>query len=135
MTQLFEIQHGNGDFLADGGLRRVCRKEEDLYDDFLYLCKTNQAKEGSIMATMELSAMQAQIAREVLNIEDAELLKKIQRSIKRLCSKAKAEAEEEYRPATKKEILAGFAEACKEAKLIREGKLKGIPANELIHEL
>ncbi len=87
------------------------------------------------MATMELSAMQAQIAREVLNIEDAELLKKIQRSIKRLCSKAKAEAEEEYRPATKEEILAGFAEACKEAKLIREGKLKGIPANELIHEL
>ena len=47
------------------------------------------------MATMELSAIQAQIAREVLNIEDAELLKKIQRSIKRLCSKAKAEAERE----------------------------------------
>ena len=84
---------------------------------------------------MELSAMQAEVAREVLNIEDLDLLKKIQRSIKRLCAKAKEETEEECRPMTKEEILADFAEACKEAKLIREGKLKAIPAKDLINEL
>ena len=87
------------------------------------------------MATMELSAMQAQIAREVLNIEDMEVLKKIQRSIKRLCTKEKEEAEEEYRPATKEEVLEGLAEACKEAKLYREGKLQLKSLEEVLNEL
>ena len=56
-------------------------------------------------------------AREVLNIEDAELLKKIQRSIKRLCSKAKAEAEA---AAAKAEKAARKAEAKANAPSMRE---------------
>lgn len=35
----------------------------------------------------------------------------------------------------KAEVMAGIAEAVEELKLIREGKLKGIPAEEMLHEL
>jgi hypothetical protein len=44
------------------------------------------------------------------------------------------EVEDDNEP-TKKEILAGLKEAVEEVKLIRAGKIKGIPARELFDEL
>ena len=36
---------------------------------------------------------------------------------------------------TKSEIMDGLSEACKDIKLMREGKLKGRPIEELLNEL
>ena len=44
-----------------------------------------------------------------------------------------AEDEESYM--TKSEIMDGLSEACKDIKLMREGKLKGRPIEELLNEL
>ena len=44
-----------------------------------------------------------------------------------------AEDEEPYM--TKSEIMDGLSEACKDIKLMREGKLKGRPIEELLNEL
>ena len=48
---------------------------------------------------------------------------------------AVAEEGEAYRPLTKAEVLEDIGQAFREAKLIREGKLKAIPAEELLNEL
>ena len=44
-----------------------------------------------------------------------------------------AEDEEPYM--TKSEIMDGLSESCKDIKLMREGKLKGRPIEELLNEL
>lgn len=44
-----------------------------------------------------------------------------------------AEDEEPYM--TKSEIMDGLSETCKDIKLMREGKLKGRPIEELLNEL
>jgi hypothetical protein len=46
----------------------------------------------------------------------------------------KVETETERAP-TKKEILAGIKQAVKEVNLIKAGKMKGIPARQLLDEL
>lgn len=46
-----------------------------------------------------------------------------------------SEAEAEYRPLTKAELIADVNEMCEEIKQIRAGKLKGRPAEELLNEL
>ena len=40
-----------------------------------------------------------------------------------------------YRPKTKAELIEDLNEVCDEIKLIRAGKLKGRPAEELLNEL
>jgi len=46
-----------------------------------------------------------------------------------------AEPQEEYRPRTEEEILAGISEALHEVKLHKEGKIKLNTARELLDEL
>ncbi len=46
-----------------------------------------------------------------------------------------AEEEEAYRPLTKAEVRANVKQAFREAKLVREGKLEAIPAEDLFDEL
>jgi hypothetical protein len=48
---------------------------------------------------------------------------------------AVAEPQEEYRPRTEEEILAGISEALHEVKLHKEGKIKLKTARELLDEL
>ena len=48
---------------------------------------------------------------------------------------AVAEEGEAYRPLTREEMAAEVEEMCQEVKLIRAGKLKGRPAEELLYEL
>lgn len=93
------------------------------------------------MNTINLSA---EIFRELSYIADDEnYLKKALNSIKQLVSqkekaqqaKETAEADEAYRPLSKAEILDNIEKAFKDAKLVREGKLKAIPAEELLHDL
>lgn len=93
------------------------------------------------MNTINLSA---EIFRELSYIADDEnYLKKALSSIKQLVSQKEkaqqtkeiAEADEEYRPLSKAEILDNIEKAFRDAKLVREGKLKAIPAEELLHDL
>ena len=87
------------------------------------------------MSTMEL---QNELIRMILNVQDEKLLEKLKKMIG---YGAKAEAvagtvSEEAEPyMTKAEIETHIAQSCKEVKLMREGKLKGIPAEELLNEL
>lgn len=88
------------------------------------------------MTSMELNALRGELAREILNVEDIELLKKVKRSISQIIAKAKKEeANDEYRPATKAEILENLDRACKEVKLYREGKLELKSLEEALDEL
>ena len=93
------------------------------------------------MNTINLSA---EIFRELSYIADDEnYLKKALSSIKQLVSQKEkaqqakeiAEADEEYRPLSKAELLDNIEKAFRDAKLVREGKLKAIPAEELLHDL
>ena len=45
------------------------------------------------MTTMELNAMRGELAREILNIENTELLKKVQRYLKRAMKTEKEEVD------------------------------------------
>ena len=83
------------------------------------------------MTTMELNAMRGELARDILNIESVELLKKIQRYIKRA---VKVEQEEtEY--IEKEEILNSIREGLKEIKEARRTGRKLMTAEELLNEL
>lgn len=74
--------------------------------------------------------MQIELIREILDIKNVKVLE----SVKKMLIHAKA-AEDEKSYMTKNEIMDGLAEACKDIKLMREGKLKGRPIEELLNEL
>ena len=95
---------------------------------------------------MNSMSLNAEILRELSYIADDETrLKKALNYVRRLVSQQKeeemqsaskvAEEGEAYRPLTKAELVAELKEMCDEVKLIRAGKVKGRPAEELLNEL
>ena len=89
---------------------------------------------GNAMSTIELNALRGELAHDILNIEDIELLKKIKRSVNRLVS-LKQKAEEDYVPKTKAEILDDLKEVSEQIKLARAGRIKGEPLKDFFNEL
>ena len=97
------------------------------------------------MTTTTLESLQNEVIRDVLNVRDVHILKKLKNFLR--CEERKtheyaaskpasAVASEEAEPyMTKEEILANFDQACKELKLNLEGKLEFKPAEELLNEL
>ena len=88
---------------------------------------------------MSLEAVQTELIRDILNIDDILILEKVRKMLRReekiaeqgtLCV-----AEEEVPYMTKAEILENFDQACKELKLNLEGKLEFKDAEELLNEL
>ena len=88
--------------------------------------------------------LNAELLRELSYIADEEnYLKKALKAIRKLVVQREeeehpsvvAEDTEEYRPLTKAEVMENIRQAFEDAKLIREGKMKGIPAEELLNEL
>ena len=83
------------------------------------------------MTTMELNAMRGDLAREILNIENIELLQKVQRYLKRAMKTEKEEVE--Y--IEKEEILNSIREGLREIKERRRTGRQGMTLQELIDEL
>ena len=96
------------------------------------------------MSTMSLSA---ELFRELSYLADDEgCMRSLVAYARRLVARRREEDEaregmavaEEgvaYRPLTREEMAAEVEEMCREVKLIREGKLEGRPAEELLYEL
>ena len=95
------------------------------------------------MSTLNLNA---ELFRELSYIADDEnSMKKLLKYVKKLVAQqykapvptvsVVSEDAESYRPKTKAELIEDLNEVCEEIKLIRAGKLKGRPAEELKHEL
>lgn len=88
--------------------------------------------------SMELEAYKAELAREILMSNSRQLLDKVKMVLHGESSIVSDIAKEdvvEYKTKTKTEILSDLEQACQEAKLIREGKAKGISAEDLLNEL
>ena len=83
------------------------------------------------MTTMELNAMRGELAREILNIDNIELLQKVQRYLKRAMKTEKEEVE--Y--IEKEEILNSIREGLHEIKERRRTGRQGMTLQELIDEL
>lgn len=88
-----------------------------------------------VMATLTINRNEA-IKTDFINLinsaTDMGMLEKLYKQAKKaLSSTAKVQEDGD----SKEYILAGLAEACKEMKLARQGKLKGRPARELLNEL
>ena len=88
---------------------------------------------------MSLEAVQTELIRDILNVNDVLLLEKIRKMLRREEKKAEqgtlCVAEEEVPYMTKAEILANFDQACKEFKLNLEGKLEFKTLEEALDEL
>lgn len=98
------------------------------------------------MATVTLEALQNELVRDILNIDDMSVLKKIKNVLRREERKtadyvaveqpsADVVAEDSEPYMTKEEILANFDQACKELKLNLEGKLEFKTLDEALNEL
>jgi len=96
--------------------------------------------------SMNTLNLNAELFRELSYIADDESsMKKVLKYVKKLAAKqyktpaptvsVASEDTEPYRPKTKAELIEDLNEVCKEIKLIRAGKLKGRPAEELLNEL
>ena len=83
------------------------------------------------MTTMELNAMRGELAREILNIENIELLQKVQRYLKR----AMKTENEEVEYIEKEEILNSIREGLREIKEAQRTGRKLMSAEELLNEL
>ena len=89
--------------------------------------------------------LNAELLRELSYLADNEnYLKKALKAIKKLVAQKEkeetfpttaSEEAEEYRPLSKAEVMENIRQAFEDAKLIREGKMKGIPAEDLLNEL
>ena len=95
------------------------------------------------MSTMSLNA---DLFRELSYIaDDEESMRKVLGYIRKVVAQRRkaiasapsvvAEGAVAYHPMTKAELIADLIEMCEEVKLIRAGKLKGRPAEELLNEL
>ena len=88
---------------------------------------------------MSLEAVQTELIRDILNVDDVLVLEKIRKMLRREEKKAEqgtlCVAEEEVPYMSKAEILANFDQACKELKLNLEGKLELKNAEDLLNEL
>jgi len=88
--------------------------------------------------SMELEAYKAELAREILMSNSRQLLDKVKMVLHGESSVNINTVKEDcvpYIPRTKSEVLDDLKEACEEARLIREGKAKGISAEDLLNEL
>ena len=70
----------------------------------------------------------------ITSATDMGALEKLYKQAKKALSASTTKVQEEDGD-SKEYILAGLAEACREMKLARQGKLKGRPARELLNEL
>ena len=93
----------------------------------------------SIMSTITLESIQNELIREILDIKNVKVLESVRKTLihakKEMESVSTMVAEDEEPYMTKSEIMDGLSEACKDIKLMREGKLKGRPIEELFNEL
>ena len=91
------------------------------------------------MNTITLESMQTELIREILDIKNVKVLESVKETLnhakKEMESASTIVAEDEESYMTKSEIMDGLTEACKDIKLMREGKLKGRPIEELLNEL
>ncbi|MBO6118295.1 MAG: hypothetical protein J6P44_07125 [Bacteroidales bacterium] len=87
------------------------------------------------MQTLTIERQRHDIIRRVMNIDNAELLKRFDNYIKREEKRAAVRDDEEYHELTKEELIAGLEQAFKEARLAREGKLEGRPLEDVLNEL
>ena len=93
------------------------------------------------MSAVSLETLQNEVIRDVLNINDINVLKKVKNLLKREERKVSrvevpsVVSEDEVPYMTKEEILANFDQACKELKLNLEGKLELKNAEDLLDEL
>lgn len=97
------------------------------------------------MATLTLESLQNELIRDVLRVDNIDVLKKLRNLLRREERKTAGYAERSSAPSTvaeeaspymtKEEILANFDQACKELKLNLEGKLEFKNAEDLLNEL
>lgn len=88
--------------------------------------------------SIELEAYKAELAREILMSNSRQLLDKVKMVLHGESLTITNVVREEsitYKSRSKAEMLDDFEGACQEAKLIREGKIKGISAEDLLNEL
>lgn len=97
------------------------------------------------MATLTLESLQNELIRDVLRVDNMDILKKVRNLLRREERKTTGYAEHVSAPSTvaeeaepymtKEEILANFDQACKELKLNLEGKLEFKTLEEALNEL
>ena len=87
------------------------------------------------MSTMSLEAEKNALIRQILDVDDIAILKKIRSMLNHEEEQVRVVAEEATPYRTKTEILESLDEACKELKLNLEGKLDFKPAEDLLDEL
>ena len=93
------------------------------------------------MATMTLEALQNELIRELLDVRDINLLKKVCDLLRHetpgyeVAEPTSVVAEDQEPYMSKEEILANFDHACKELKLNLEGKLEFKTLKEALDEL
>ena len=90
---------------------------------------------------MTLEALQNELIRELLDVCDINLLKKVRDLLRHetsgyeVAESTSVVAEDQEPYMSKEEILANFDQACKELKLNLEGKLELKNAEDLLNEL
>ena len=93
------------------------------------------------MSAVSLETLQNEVIRDVLNVNDVNILKKVKKLVHKEERKASSAevpsvvSEDEAPYMTKEEILANFDQACKELKLNLEGKLEFKTLKEALDEL
>lgn len=81
------------------------------------------------MATMALQAEQNGLIRMILDVKDIRVLERLRSVLLQMDGRAEEPA------MGKEEILSHIDRSCKEAGLIREGKLEAVSVEELMNEL
>ena len=84
------------------------------------------------MATSTLDTQKMNLIRIISNTQRAETIHKLTLVLRR---EEPMSFEDEYIEPTREQLLAELDQAMYEAKLAKEGKLKGRPAEELLNEL
>lgn len=95
-----------------------------------------------MMNATTIQSSQNDLIRQILGIEDAEVLKRIKNYIAKTAKKVQfrtqpleQEIDESVPDLTKEELMADLNAMCEQIKLVRAGKLKGTPWEEFRHEL
>lgn len=81
------------------------------------------------MATMALQAEQNGLIRMILDVKDISVLERLRSVLVQMGERAEEPA------MSKDEILSHIDQSCKEANLIREGRLEAVSVEELMNEL
>lgn len=94
------------------------------------------------MSTISIQADQNNLIRDILQIQDSDVLHSIKVYIRNLVKDVKShvptanvEIDESIPDLTKEELVADLNEMCEQIKLVRAGKLEGTPWEEFRHEL